>query len=121
MKGLDGKLSTYINLFLSYTSKIVNVFHTAFTSGFDMVLGIFRHKINVMVNRYYLSHYFLFKMLTGKPTGKRHLGRSRPKWEDNIRMDLKEKGINRRNWVNLAQDRDYWRALVNAALYLRIP
>ena len=47
-----------------------------------------------------------FKILTGKPTGKR-------RWEVNIRMDLKEIGINTRNWVDSAQDRDYWRALVN--------
>jgi hypothetical protein len=42
-------------------------------------------------------------------------------WEDNIRMDLKEIYINTKNWVDLVQDRDYWRALVNAALNLRIP
>ena len=47
-----------------------------------------------------------FKILTGKPTGKRPLERRR--WEDNIRMDLKEIGINTRNWVYSAQDRDYW-------------
>ena len=54
-----------------------------------------------------------FKILTGKPTGKKHLGRLRRIWEDNLRMDLKEMGINMRNWVDSAQDRDYWRALVN--------
>ena len=52
-----------------------------------------------------------FKIVTGKPTGKRPLGRPRRIWEDNIRMDVKEIGINTRNWVDLAQDRDYWRAL----------
>ena len=46
-----------------------------------------------------------FKMLTGKPTGKRPLGRSRRRWEDNIRMDLKETGENTNNWVYSAQDR----------------
>ena len=62
------------------------------------------------------------KILTGrpKPTGKRPLGRPRSRWEDNIRMDLKERCINMKNWVE-AQDRDYWRAHVNAALNLRIP
>ena len=60
-----------------------------------------------------------FKILTGKPTGKRPLGKRR--WEDHIRMDLKEISINTRNWVDLAQDMDYWRALVNAALNLRVP
>ena len=62
-----------------------------------------------------------FKILTGKPTGKRPLGKSRRRWEDNIRMDLEEIGINACNWVDSAQDRNYWRALVNAALNLRVP
>ena len=62
-----------------------------------------------------------FKILTGTPAGKRPLGRPMHRWEDNIRMDLKEIGINTRNWVDLVQDRDYWRSLVNAALNLRIP
>ena len=62
-----------------------------------------------------------FKILTGKLTGKRPLGRPRRRWEDNIRMDLEEIGINAGNWVDSAQDRDYWRALVNAALNLRVP
>ena len=62
-----------------------------------------------------------FEILTGKPTGKRPLGKPRRRWEDNIRMDLKEIGNNMRNLVHSAQDRDYWRALVNAALNLRIP
>ena len=47
-----------------------------------------------------------FKILTGKPTGKRSLGRPRRRWEDNIIMDPKEVGINTRNWINLAQDRN---------------
>ena len=61
-----------------------------------------------------------FKILTVKPIGKRPLGRPRRRWEDNIRMDLEEIGINAGNWVDSAQDRDYWRALVNAALNLRV-
>ena len=62
-----------------------------------------------------------FKILTGKPTEKRPLGRPRRRWEDNIRMDLKEIGINAGNWVDSAQNTDYWRALVNEALNLRVP
>ena len=61
-----------------------------------------------------------FKILTGKPTGKRPCGRPRRRWADNIRMDLEEIGINAGNWVDSAQNRDYWRALVNAALNLRV-
>ena len=60
-----------------------------------------------------------FKILTGKPTGKRLLGRPRRRWEDNIRMDLEEIGISACNWVDSAQVRNYWRAL--AALNLRVP
>ena len=61
-----------------------------------------------------------FKILTGTPTGKRPLGRPRRRWEDNIKLYLKEIVINTRNLLNLTQDRDYWRALVNAALNLRV-
>jgi hypothetical protein len=61
------------------------------------------------------------KILSGTPGGKRPLGRSRRRWEDNISMDLKEIGINTRNCVDSAQDRDYWRALVNAPSNLRVP
>ena len=60
------------------------------------------------------------QILTGIPAGKRRLGRPRRSWEDNIRMDL-EIGVNAGNWVDSAQDRDYWRARVNAALNLRVP
>ena len=62
-----------------------------------------------------------FKILTGKPTGKRPLGRPRRGRKDIIRMDLEEIGINAGNWVDSAQDRDCCRALVNAALNLRVP
>jgi hypothetical protein len=62
-----------------------------------------------------------FKVLTGKPMGKRPLGRPRHRWEDNIRMDLEEIGVNAWNLVDLAQDKDYWRALVDVALKLQVP
>ena len=52
-----------------------------------------------------------FTIFADKPTGKRPLGRPRHRWEDNIRMDLKEIGINTRNWVDSALDRDYWKPL----------
>ena len=61
-----------------------------------------------------------FKILTGKPTGKRPLERPRRRWENNIRMDLEEVGINADNWVDSAQNRNYLRAPVNAALNLRV-
>jgi hypothetical protein len=55
-----------------------------------------------------------FKILTCKPTTKRLLGTPRCEWEDNIRMDLTEICVNARNWIDSAQDRDYWRSLMNA-------
>ena len=62
-----------------------------------------------------------FKILKGKPIGNRPLGRPRRRWGDYIRMDLEEIGINAGNWVDSVQDRNYWRALVNGALNLRVP
>ena len=59
-----------------------------------------------------------FKILTGKPIGKRPLERPRRRWEDIIRMDLKEIGINTRNWIFSTQDRDYWKALVNLRFHM---
>ena len=59
--------------------------------------------------------------MVGKPTGKRPLGRPKRRREDNIRMDLGEICINAGNWVDSAQDRSFWRALVNASLNLRVP
>ena len=56
----------------------------------------------------------------GKPEGKRPLGRPRPRWEDNIKMDLQEVGYGNMDWIELAQDRDNWRALVNAVMNLRV-
>ena len=62
-----------------------------------------------------------FKILKGTPTGKRPLGRPRRTWEVNIRMELKEMGINTRNCVDWGMHRDYWRALVYATLNVRLP
>ena len=60
-------------------------------------------------------------MLVGKPEGKRPLGRPRCRWEDNIKMDLQEVGYGGMDWIELAEDRDRWRALVNAVMNLRVP
>jgi hypothetical protein len=62
-----------------------------------------------------------YRALVGKPEGRRPLGRPRHRWEDNIKMDLREVGWGGIDWINLAQDRDRWRALVNAVLNLRVP
>jgi hypothetical protein len=59
--------------------------------------------------------------LVGKPEGKRPLGRPRCRWEDNIKMDLQEAGGGRGDWMELAQDRDRWRALAGTVRDLRVP
>jgi hypothetical protein len=61
-----------------------------------------------------------YKILAGKPEGKRSLGRPKRRWEDNIRMDLRERGWDGMDWIDLAQDRDQWRALVNNAINHRV-
>ncbi|KAJ4450947.1 hypothetical protein ANN_02382 [Periplaneta americana] len=60
-----------------------------------------------------------YRVLVGRPEGKRPLGKPRRRWEDNINMDLREVGYDDRDWINLAQDRDQWRAYVRAAMNLR--
>ncbi|KAJ4429379.1 hypothetical protein ANN_21536 [Periplaneta americana] len=61
-----------------------------------------------------------YRVLVGRPAGKRPLGRPRRRCEDNIKMDLREVGYDGRDWINLAQDRDRWRAYVRAAINLRV-
>jgi hypothetical protein len=62
-----------------------------------------------------------YRLLVGKPEGKRPLGRPRRRWVDNIRMDLREVGWGDVDWIGLAQDRNRWRAPVNSVLNLRVP
>ena len=66
-----------------------------------------------------VQHLYFQLYVSNKP--EKLEGRPRRRWEDNIRMDLEEIGINAGNWVDSAQDTNYWRALVNAALKLRVP
>jgi hypothetical protein len=61
----------------------------------------------------------VYRALVGKPEGKRPLGRPRRRWEDNIKMDLQELGCGVMDWIELADDRDRWRELVNAVMNLR--
>jgi hypothetical protein len=63
----------------------------------------------------------VYRLLVGKPDGKRPLKRSRRRWVDNIKMDLLEIGLGGVDWIVLAQDMDKWRALVNSVLNLRVP
>jgi hypothetical protein len=62
----------------------------------------------------------VYRVLMGKPEGKRLLGRTRRRWKDGIRMDLREIGWGTVDWIQLAQDRDGWRALVNTVMNLRV-
>jgi hypothetical protein len=63
----------------------------------------------------------VYRLLVGKPEGKRPLGRPRCRWIDNIKIDLLEIGVNVVDWIGVAQDRYRWRALVNAVMNLRVP
>ena len=63
----------------------------------------------------------VYRVLLGKPEGKRPLGRPRRRWEDNIRMDLQEVGCGYMDWIGLTQDRDRWRTLVSAVMNIRVP
>jgi len=63
----------------------------------------------------------VYRVLVGKPEGKRPLGRPRRRGEDNIKMDLQKVGCESMDWIDLAQDRDRWRALVNEVMNLRVP
>jgi hypothetical protein len=62
-----------------------------------------------------------YRVLMGKPVGKRPLGRLRRRWDDNIKMDLQEVDCGGVDWIELAQDRNRWRALVNAVMNIRVP
>ena len=62
----------------------------------------------------------VYRVLVGKPEGKRPLGRPRRRWEENIKTDLQEVGCGGMDWIELAQDKDRWRALVNAVMNLRV-
>jgi len=63
----------------------------------------------------------VYRVLVGKPEGKRLLGRPRRRWVDNIRIDLQEVGCGYMDWIGLAQDRDRWRTLVSAVMNLSVP
>jgi hypothetical protein len=63
----------------------------------------------------------VYRILVGRPEGKRPLGKPRRRWEDNIKMDLKEIGIDGANWIRLAHDRVQWWAFVNTVMNLRFP
>jgi len=63
----------------------------------------------------------VYRVLVEKPEEKRPLGRPRRRWDDRMKMDLQEVGCGDRDWIELAQDRDRWRALLNAVMSIRVP
>jgi hypothetical protein len=67
------------------------------------------------------SIQYVYRVLVGRPEGKRPLGRPRRRWKDNIKMDLKEIGIDESSWIRLAQDKVQWRAFMNTVMNLRVP
>ena len=97
------------------------------------VLNVLIIFVNVRLRKYYFrDHIFghvarmgeergVYRVLVGKPEGRRPLGRPRRRWVDNIRMDLQEVGCGYMDWIGLAQDRDMWRTLVSAVMNIRVP
>jgi hypothetical protein len=63
----------------------------------------------------------VYRVVAGRPEGKRPLGRPRRRWEDNIKMDRRETGIDGANWIRLTQDKVQWRAFVNTVMNLQVP
>jgi hypothetical protein len=73
------------------------------------------------LKRTFIYLFIVYRLLVGKPEGKRPLGRPKRRWIDNIKMDLLQIGLNVVDWIGLAQDRHRWRALVNSVMNLQVP
>jgi hypothetical protein len=87
---------------------------------YSFLLSVFMGYLTLSV--YTIQHkQNAYRILVGKSEGKRPLGRPRGRWVDNIKMDLREIGWDGIDWIDLAQDRDQWRALVNTVMNLRVP
>jgi hypothetical protein len=91
-----------------------------FSPSINIIIKTSRMKWAVDVGRMWEKRK-AYRLLAGKPEGRRPLGRPRRRWLDNIRMDLIEVGWGDVDWIGLAQDRDRWKALVNLVLNLRVP
>jgi hypothetical protein len=75
----------------------------------------------LLLNKYLNYVFIAYRVLVGKPVRKRSLHRPRRRWKDNIKMSLQEVGCGAMDWIELVQDRDRWRALVNAVMNLWVP
>jgi len=90
-------------------------------AGLSRIQTVLDFFILAIFIRYILFYREVHRVLVGKPEGKRPLGRPRRRWEDNIKMDLQEVGGGHGDWMELAQDRDRWRALVGTVRDFRVP
>jgi len=79
------------------------------------------NNFKIIINKENCEERGVYRVLVGKPEGKKPLGRPRRRWVDNIRLDLQEVGCGYMDWIGLAQDRDRWRTLVSAVMNLRVP
>ena len=102
--------------FLDYLSKSLLLDKLCFSSS-SLISYMLKH----ITNGAYGEGRGVHRVLVGKPEGKRPLGGPRRRWEDNIKMDLQEVGGGCGDWMELAQDRDRWRALVSTVMNLRVP
>jgi hypothetical protein len=84
-----------------------------------ILVHIFKSKITILTN-FFRTLRGAYNILDGRPEGRRPLGRPRRRWEDSIKMDLREIGFGDVDWIHWAQDRDRWRALVNTVMNLRV-
>jgi hypothetical protein len=87
-------------------------------SGWEVKQEVAAKKLGL---RHVINSRKKFRLLVGKPEGKRPLRRPRRRWTDNVKMDLLEVGVSVVDWIGLAQDRYRWRALVNSVMNLRVP
>ena len=140
---LKNERPTWCHLLFHFTSYVLNMFRTLGPRR-DEVTGEWRRLHNEELNDLYSSPNIVqviksrrmrwaghvarmgeekgaYRVLVGKPEGKRPLGRPRRRWVDNIRMDLQEVGCGYVDWIGLAQDRDRWRTLVSAVMNLWVP
>jgi len=116
-KNVSGVCNLNVQYFLSKSGTFVRVPSPIIPIYVRHILISFSHLCLLFPSSLFSWH----RVLVGKPEGKRPLGRPRRRWEDNIKMDLREVGWVRGDWMELAQDRDRWRVLVGTVRDFRVP